>query len=80
VGRSAARTAGQHDSRVVSIRPAHLVGSFEEIVPTGVRFVAEHDDRVRYIVGVLVSLVDVQVGLLCFLLTPIAAFYGYLRV
>ena len=31
-------------------------------------------------VGVLVSLVDVQVGTLCFLLTPMAAFYAYVRV
>lgn len=32
------------------------------------------------IVGVLVSLVDVRVGIFCLLLAPIAAFYGYVRV
>lgn len=31
------------------------------------------------IAGVLVSLIDVRAGIACFLLTPIVAFYGYVR-
>ena len=31
------------------------------------------------IVGILASLVNVKVGILCFVLTPIIHFYGYLR-